>query len=293
MTVAAIRERARAKINLTLRILGRRPDGYHELDSLVAFADVGDDLVLRPGPSPQVVTGGPFAEAIDGPNLVSAALDRLAEAEPRLTLGRVELTKNLPVAAGLGGGSADAAALLRAVRAANPALAGAVDWPGIAARLGADVPVCLADDPAWMSGFGERVARAGPCARLPAVLVNPRATVPADKTRSVFRALAAPPLPATAVEPAPERPDLQSAEALVRCVARHANDLEAPARAVMPVIGDVIAALSAEPGALVTRLSGSGPTAFAMFDETAAAAESAARLASRYPGWWIVATTIG
>jgi len=293
MTETVIRERARAKINLTLRVLGRRPDGYHELDSLVAFADIGDDLVLRPGESPQVATQGPFSEAIDGPNLVSAALERLAEAEPRLTLGRVELTKNLPVAAGLGGGSADAAALLRAVRAANPELAEAVDWWRIAAHLGADVPVCLADRAAWMTGSGAGVARTGPLARLPAVLVNPRATVPADKTRSVFRALAALPLSAAPVEPAPERPDVQSAAALVQFVGSQKNDLEAPARTVMPVIGDVIAALSAESGALVTRLSGAGPTAFALFEDAAAATKAAARLAARHSDWWVVATTIG
>ncbi|MFZ4805754.1 MAG: 4-(cytidine 5'-diphospho)-2-C-methyl-D-erythritol kinase [Hyphomicrobiaceae bacterium] len=293
MTGAVIRERARAKVNLTLRVLGRRPDGYHELDSLVAFADVGDDVVLRLGAPPHVVARGPFAAAIDGPNLVTAALQRLAEAEPRLVLGHVELLKNLPVAAGLGGGSADAAALLRAVRAANPTLAGAVDWPGIAARLGADVPVCLANEPAWMTGSGAGLAKAGPLPRMPAVLVNPRATVPPDKTRSVFRALAASPLPPDPVEPVHQSPDLQSAEALVRFVSSRGNDLEAPARAVMPVVGEVLAALTAVPGALFTGLSGSGPTAFALFGDAAAATAATARLASRHPAWWIVATTIG
>src|SRR5262249_18342237 len=136
------REIARAKVNLTLSVLDRRRDGYHDIESLVTFADVGDRVTLHPGADWRLETSWPFAADIDGPNLLERTLALLAETEPGLQLGSVELEKNLPVAAGLGGGSADAAALLRAVRAANPGCAAGVDWHGLAARLGADVPVC-------------------------------------------------------------------------------------------------------------------------------------------------------
>ena len=155
MTV--ITESARAKVNLTLEIVGRRPDGYHELKSLVAFADLADRLILDSDAGPAVTVSGPFAGEIAGENLLAATLRLIAAREPRLRLGAVHLEKAIPVAAGLGGGSADAAALLRAVRLANPEYAAAVDWPGLAARLGADVPVCLESRAAWVFGKGEDV----------------------------------------------------------------------------------------------------------------------------------------
>ena len=141
-------ELARAKINLTLTVLGRRQDGYHEIESLVTFAEAGDRVLLHPGSAYSLASGGTFAGDIIGRNLLERAVHLLREAEPGLRLGAIELEKNLPVAAGLGGGSADAAALLRAVRKANPDRARAVPWEDIAARLGADVPVCLAGKPA-------------------------------------------------------------------------------------------------------------------------------------------------
>jgi 4-diphosphocytidyl-2-C-methyl-D-erythritol kinase len=167
-----IQEHARAKVNLTLEVLGRRPDGYHELASLVAFADVGDVITLVPGgaaggplvggPPHQahgVTVSGPFAgaltNALAGPNLIATTLQRLREACPGLRLGTVHLEKRLPVAAGIGGGSADAAAVLRAVQRANPTLAAAVPWDDIAASLGADVPVCVAQRTTWMTGTGD------------------------------------------------------------------------------------------------------------------------------------------
>src|SRR5215471_5589298 len=171
------RELARAKINLTLTVLGRRCDGYHDILSLVTFADVGDRVTLLPGRDRQVTVSGSFASAIEGPNLLDKALDLLWRLQPNLRLGSVELEKALPVAAGLGGGSADAAALLRAVRQANPGHAAAIDWRGLAARLGADVPVCLAGKPAVMTGVGDQIAPLAPSLALTplaCVLVNPR-----------------------------------------------------------------------------------------------------------------------
>ena len=158
MTAAMpIRELARAKINLTLTVHGRRPDGYHELESLVTFADVADEVVLHPGSQLSATTTGPFAAEIAGANLVETTLRRLRDLDAGLQLGSITLTKNLPVAAGLGGGSADAAAVLRAVRSANPGLADRVAWHDVAARLGADVPVCLAGQPTLMWGIGEKL----------------------------------------------------------------------------------------------------------------------------------------
>lgn len=190
-----ITQRARAKLNLTLRILGRRPDGYHEVDSLIAFADdIYDIVTLDPSKPTRVTLSGPFAGAIVGPNLVETALHRLTAAEPGLKVGAVHIEKHLPVAAGIGGGSADAAAVLRAVRTANPSFADAVDWMEIAAGLGADVPVCFLDRTCHVTGFGERLVELPRLPALPAVLANPLADVPSDKTAQVFGRLAAPPL---------------------------------------------------------------------------------------------------
>src|SRR6476646_10188178 len=186
-----LHETARAKINLTLTVLGRRLDGYHELESLVTFADIGDRVVLHPGPDCRVTASGPFATDIEGPNLLNRTLALLREADRDLLLGAVELEKNLPVAAGVGGGSADAAAVLRAVRRVNPERAGSIDWHGLAARLGADVPVCLAEIPARMRGVGDRIEPLDAAHRPPplaAVLVNARVPLP---TAQVFTALAA------------------------------------------------------------------------------------------------------
>src|SRR5262249_53232767 len=165
-------ELARAKINLSLIVTGRRADGYHELESLVTFADVGDVLKLSPGGDCRVLTSGPFACDILGPNLLEKTLALLRELDPPLCLGRAELEKNLPVAAGLGGGSADAAALLRAVRRANATRAGAVPWARLALRLGADVPVCLEGSPSLVWGVGEEMAALRRLPAAQAVLVN-------------------------------------------------------------------------------------------------------------------------
>ena len=182
-----ITEVARAKVNLTLEVIGRRPDGYHELASLVAFADIGDKLTLDINRASDISISGPFAPTIAGENLIAVTLRRLLEAEPRLVLGHVHLDKQLPVAAGIGGGSADAAAVIRAVRRANPDLAASIDWTRIGAGLGADVPVCLESKTAWMTGVGEIVTPMRGWPALQAVLVNPMVPAPVDKTAQVFR----------------------------------------------------------------------------------------------------------
>jgi len=285
-----VHETARAKVNLTLRVLGRRPDGYHDIESLVTFAEVADRVTLHPGAEIGVTVGGPFARDIEGANLLERALGLLREVDGELTLGVVALEKNLPVAAGLGGGSADAAALLRAVRRANTERATRVPWYDIACRLGADVPVCLAGVPAMMRGIGDHVAPLAGMpggAPLPAVLANPRRPL---QTARVFGALASQRVPDAAKVSLPDRAfgDRPSLLAHVRATG---NDLEAPAVALLPVIAEVKAALAGQPGCLAAAMSGSGPTCFGLFEDGASATRAAAALASRQPGWWVAATS--
>ena len=285
----ALIEIARAKVNLTLRVLGRRPDGYHALESLVAFADIGDEIEFLPGAPPQVTVRGPFAEAIAGTNIATLALQSAAAAEPDLELGAVAIQKRLPVAAGLGGGSADAAAVLRAIRRANPARDAAVDWSAIAASLGADVPVCLNRAAQFMWGTGHDTVVVPPLPPLPAILVNPGVPL---ATAAVFRALAAAPIASVTHTPvAPGR--FRDAAAVIAYMGEHANDLEPVAAGLCPPVGSVLAALRALPGVRIARMSGSGPTCFALFDSVADAADAMRRISNTEPHWWAEATTLG
>jgi 4-diphosphocytidyl-2-C-methyl-D-erythritol kinase len=284
-------EPAPAKVNLTLRVLGRRPDGYHEIESLVVFAAIGDALTFVPGRELALAVRGPTAAASGevGENLVLKACRALAADSAGLRLGRFALSKRLPVAAGLGGGSADAAAALRLLARANRI---ALDDPRIVAAAratGADVPVCIDSRPRMMSGIGEILSRPLRVARLPAVLVNPRVSVP---TREVFAALAAPPL---ATRPRPTAIDaIEGSRAeLLAFVARSGNDLEAPALKMHQAIGHTLASLRTLHGCRLARMSGSGATCFALFDSGLAAAAAARALRARHPQWWIRPTTLG
>jgi 4-diphosphocytidyl-2-C-methyl-D-erythritol kinase len=282
------RERAHAKINLTLTVNGRRTDGYHDLLSLVTFADAGDSVTLDTEARTGTTVTGPFASAIEGPNLVDTALDRVAKLVPGFAIGHVTIEKNLPVASGMGGGSSDAAAALRAIRSAHPAETAGLDWHGLCAGLGADVPVCFAGEATWMSGTGARLhPLTRPLPKLDAVLVCPGENIPSDKTARVFRALAAAPLAEGSADSA-ALPPLHDREALLAVMRRTGNDLEAPATAVIPAIEDVLSALEACPGAIQARLSGAGPTCFAIFEGAAAAQSAAAALRLAHPSWWIV-----
>jgi 4-diphosphocytidyl-2-C-methyl-D-erythritol kinase len=280
-----IAELARAKVNLTLEILGRRRDGYHELASLVAFADIGDRLTLEPGAPLAVAVTGPFGPTIAGENLIAVTLRRLTETEPRLKLGAVTLDKQLPVAAGIGGGSADAAAVLRAVKRANPEFATSVDWGKVARSIGADVAVCFADCTSWMTGIGDVVTPLRGWPTLGAILVNPLLSAPADKTAQVFRRLAAPPLvPGDRREPPP------SGVRAIDYLAEKGNDLEPAAIAVMPITAALKSALLGLPGCRYAAVSGGGPTCFGIFDDPMSAAAS---LAIEEPSWWVRATMLG
>ena len=280
-----ITEVARAKVNLTLEVLGRRPDGYHELASLVAFANLGDHLtldVLRPV---SVSVDGPFSPTLAGENLIEVAIRRLTDAEPRLKLGHVHLDKQLPVAAGIGGGSADAAAIIRAVRRANPDLVDAVDWLKIAVGLGADVPVCVASQTAWMTGIGDVVMPLRGWPVLHAVLVNPLVPAPSDKTAQVFRRLGAAPV---IEQPQPKPPE--SGEAAIDFLASRGNALERAAMAVMPIAAAIKTALLGIPGCRYAAISGGGPTCFGIFDEPEVAASVLSRIE---PTWWVRAVALG
>ncbi|MDQ8699390.1 4-(cytidine 5'-diphospho)-2-C-methyl-D-erythritol kinase [Hyphomicrobium sp. LHD-15] len=287
-----IREFAAAKINLTLEIAGRRSDGFHELASLVVFASVGDVVTLDPGLPPGLSLSGVFADRLAGANILGRALDLLDACKPKLELGAVHLEKSLPVAAGIGGGSADAGALLRAVRRTNVEAGRDIDWHGLARELGADVPVCFESRPLWMTGTGERLAElGGVLPALHAVLVNPMAAVPADKTARVFRALGAEPLaPDYAPPPAPK---LADRGALIDFARERGNDLGAAAEAVVPEIGQVLSALRRAPGIEHAAVSGAGPTCFGIFPDGASADAARQQLAAEHPSWWTASTTLG
>ncbi len=280
-----ITEVARAKVNLTLEVTARRPDGMHELASLVVFANIGDTLVLDTTAVAGVSVDGRFAPTLAGENLVAVALRRLSEVEPRLTLGHVHLDKQLPVAAGIGGGSADAAAVLRAVRRANPRFSATVDWMKIAERLGADVPVCLVSETAWMTGIGEIVLPLRGWPALRAVLVNPLVPAPADKTAQVFRRLSP-----TALEGRSKPLPPTSGQSAIDFMASRGNNLERAALAVMPIAAAIKTALLGIPGCRYAAVSGGGPTCFGIFDNPEIAAHI---LSEQEPSWWVRAVTLG
>lgn len=279
-------------MNLTLRVLGKRSDGYHALDSLVAFASVSDRVALDVGKPTGLDVTGPFAADVMGVNILEQALDRCAAVAPPLQLGRVLLEKNLPVASGIGGGSADAAALLRAILSANPQRTSDVDWDAIARALGADVPVCYANRATWMGGAGEQlIPLPRPLPHLDIVLANPLANVPSDKTARVFRALGAAPINSDGGDVV--RSDIPDRAELLALIRRTGNDLEVPAISIVPETQAVLDALEALPGVELAQMSGAGPTCFAVFPHRDTANAAAAELSGRHPSWWIAAATVG
>jgi 4-diphosphocytidyl-2-C-methyl-D-erythritol kinase len=252
---------APAKVNLSLHVTGQRSDGYHLLDSLVVFADVGDRLWLTPAPQMKITISGPFAPGVpvDDRNLVWRA------AQLAGWCGHIMLEKNLPHGAGIGGGSADAAAVLRS-------LGGGCQ----AASLGADVPVCLSSAPQRMSGTGEILATVTGIPALEIVLVNPGVSVP---TAPVFAALQS----KTNAPMTADLPRWADAQEFCKWLSFQRNDLEPPARTIAPGITEVLQALD---GALLARMSGSGATCFGLYAQGASA--QAARIAAVHPDWWVV-----
>lgn len=252
---------APAKINLSLHVTGQRSDGYHLLDSLVVFVDVGDHLWFQAGPKMGVEVSGPFAQGVptDRRNLVWQA------AELAGWTGLIQLEKNLPHGAGIGSGSADAAAVLRTLGGGQGA-----------AALGADVPVCLVQRVQRMRGIGDLLTPLSALPEMEVLLVNPSVIVP---TGPVFQALASkhnPPMP-------DDIPDFHDVAGFCHWLGQQRNDLEAPALHIAPVIRDVLTAME---GALLSRMSGSGATCFGIYDSGAEAA--AQEISAAHPDWWVV-----
>lgn len=281
--------RAPAKVNLTLHVLGLRADGYHELESLVAFAGICDWLGYEPGPTLALVVDGPNAGAT-GPaenNLVLRAAREFASRVAGVTLGRFHLIKILPAAAGLGGGSADAAATLRALADANGLDLDDERVRAAAVATGADVSVCLAPQARVMAGFGDKTGPTVPVEAGFALLANPR--IP-TATRDVFRAF-----DRTAGNLAGARAATSwghDAPVTIASLAAASNDLAAAALEVSPGIRDVLETLARLPGARLTRMSGSGATCFALFVNAADAAAARLRSFAERPDWWTAATRL-
>lgn len=283
-------EFAPAKVNLTLHVLGRRSDGYHEIESLVAFAGIGDRLTFRPGERFELAVGGPTGSAAGATddNLVLKAAHALAARVDGLRPGAFLLDKQLPVAAGLGGGSSDAAAALRLLAKVNGLSLDDERVRAAAHATGADVPVCLDPRARMMRGIGEVLSDPMSLPELPVVLVNPGVAVP---TKDVFAALAAPALTG------PAEPDEfisidADAASLVPLLAARRNDLQIPAIRGQSAIADVLLALERSANCLLARMSGSGATCFGLFGSPGTAEEAASRMQAAQPGWWVCATSL-
>lgn len=283
--------RAPAKVNLTLHVLGRRLDGYHELESLVAFAGTGDTLSFTPGPQLTLTVAGPRAPlaGADMDNLVLKAARNLTARVPGLRLGAFHLVKRLPVAAGIGGGSADAAAALRLLGRLNGL---SLDHPAMieAARAtGADVPVCLVPRARRMTGAGEVVGPALGLSPLFAVLINPGVPV---ATPSVFKALGLAPGERFSAPPPPTIEANLCGETLLNRLTMARNDLEPPACAVAPAIIEALQVLRNAPGLRLARMSGSGATVFGLFETCSEAAHAAKSIRRDRKSWWVKATSL-
>jgi 4-diphosphocytidyl-2-C-methyl-D-erythritol kinase len=293
---AARVELAPAKINLSLRVLRRRPDGYHDIESLVVFANLGDRLAFVPARTLALTLRGPTAGAAGAlaDNLVLKAARALAGHVEGLKVGSFVLTKRLPVAAGLGGGSADAAAALRLLARANRIALEDSRLMQAARATGADVPVCLDPRPRVMRGIGEILSQPLDLPRLPAVLVNPGIAVP---TKDVFAALRATSRSGAEFAEQPVAADRKQAvrpyAELVAALAADRNDLEEAAIRLQPAIAKVLAAIADLPGCALARMSGSGATCFGLFASSRLAASAARTLRGRHPAWWVRATVLG
>lgn len=267
-----IRVFAPAKINLALHVTGQRKDGYHLLDMLVGFANVGDVVTVTPSDKNSLTLTGPEAQALsDGPNIITKITDAFATGPLAITL-----QKNLPIASGIGGGSTDAAATYRAIRAGQ-------DDSARLLQIGADVPMCVACQPARVRGIGEDILPLT-LAELPVVLVNPRVQV---ATPAVFKSLITRDNP-----PLGELPlGLGTPASLIEYLARQRNDLQSPAIALAPMIATALSDI-AQSGAILSRMSGSGATCFGIYANAALAQSAADDLAKSHPDWWVTAATL-
>lgn len=277
---------APAKVNLFLHVGGKRADGYHDLDSLVAFTAFGDEISLGDDDGFSLSLSGPFGAQLSGAgeNLALKAAKLLARKKTGTMLGvQIGLCKNLPVASGLGGGSADAAAVLRGLMRLWQLDLDQSDLLKIAELLGADVPVCVTGETSWMEGKGERVRPLPPLPKAGVLLVNPGVQI---STAQVFAALG-PRSGAGMQAPQAAFPDICS---LVRFLRDTTNDLQGPAQTIAPVIANALQEMNNLPDVLLVRMSGSGATCFALFADEEKAAAAAWLLRARQPEWWVCET---
>jgi 4-diphosphocytidyl-2-C-methyl-D-erythritol kinase len=275
---------APAKVNLYLHVTGRRDDGYHLVDSLVAFVDIGDRLKAEPAASLSLAVDGPeaaYLAPVGDDNLVLRAARLLADRAGISAGAALRLDKHLPVAAGIGGGSSDAAAALLALKRLWRISLEDEALCDLGGRLGADVPACLYGGTVWVSGIGERLAPAGTLPEAGILLANPRTALP---TAAVFAARDGPFGDAGRFAPMPG-----DASGLARALMPRRNDLTEAAIALVPEIGAVLGRLGRLPGCLLARMSGSGATCFALFVDRAAAAKACAVLTTAEPRWWCAA----
>ncbi|AGI65933.1 4-diphosphocytidyl-2C-methyl-D-erythritol 2-phosphate synthase IspE [Octadecabacter antarcticus 307] len=277
-TKGAICEPAPAKVNLTLHVTGRRADGYHLLDSLVMFTALGDVVTVAPADHLTLTIDGPFsADLIAGDNNL---VERAARSFGVINGAAITLTKNLPIASGIGGGSADAAATLRAL-----SRLWGMPIPDAATilKLGADVPVCMTSELSRMRGIGDRIDTLGPAPKHNILLVNPNVAV---STAQVFGGLAN----RLNAPMADDMPDPFETGHWTKWLACQRNDLETPARVAVPAIDDVLGSLRAQNGCALARMSGSGATCFAFFENANTRNAAAAALRRSHPSWWIAET---
>jgi len=279
---------APAKINLFLHVGDKRSDGFHDLESLAVFVDVGDTLAFSPSPELSLALDGPFANGLEaeGDNLVLRAAQALAKHIGRPATAAIRLTKKLPVASGIGGGSADAAAVLRGLTRLWALDLSWTELRVVAETIGSDVPVCVECKSSWMEGRGERVTPSATLPQMPMLLVNPGIAV---STKDVFRALAM----RHGTGSINRATSLSSPPELIAFLKKAANDLQPSAQQIAPVIGHVLDELARMPGVELWRMSGSGATCFALFDDQNSAKVAEVALSHTHPDWWVRATRIG
>ncbi len=284
--------RAPAKLNLSLAIAGRRADGYHRLESLVAFTRFGDSLTLQTGVPLALEVEGATAAASGLPadNLVMKAAGHFAALFPGTASGRFHLIKRIPVAAGLGGGSSDAAAALRLLAQAHGIAADDARLFEAARRCGADVPVCMAAKPRFMRGIGDELAPVLDLPPLIAVLVNPGVAL---ATSAVFAAMRLRPGQDALAAPAPRVEPGMSPEALLAALRYSGNDMEDASQSLAPVLVGVLAVLGSAPGCRLARMTGSGATCFGLFTSRRAAQGAVRAIRRGHPDWWVKASVLG
>lgn len=278
-----VEEFAPAKINLALHVTGLRSDGYHLLETIVAFADVGDRLTVQDAQSDAFTICGPFAPALSGDsgNLVLDARDAMRSDAKSSRPVSIQLEKNLPVSSGIGGGSADAAACLRALRRLWSLPHSDAELADMGVALGADVPMCLTSKPLFASGIGDEIEPVSEMPTMPLVMVNPNLAV---STPEVFKRLT------HKTNPGITLPAGGSGDDWIAALKSMRNDLEAAAEAVLPAVSECRSALS-DSGALIARMSGSGATCFGIYGDGQKAADAADTIRSTHPTWYVCATS--